>query len=1507
MKPRTCRPIRWSALLLLCSCLPLAAQQPPTDQAQAAGQQGQGAVPQQNPAQNVQSISQTGLLPVYGVDARVDPSWVDGSQFPSQAVNFPNSGTNAAFQQVWAALQPAGYSVLRVPLDVRDSTASANRAANLCVWAKNNNVQLILLLTAADPAKPIAGDISKKVADFAKALVALMRGNGGQYLANYTQIMAYQIEEELNHSGKHGGMAKSAAQQLALAAAHSLRDAERDALDGSGLSATPLMASASFDFDLVSAGAIAGGAMPDAAYSQAYQALKQFLTGLSGSADFDLLAVDWFAGSVGGGGIEKAPELLKSLLTDLPGKQIVLGTGFSTAFRSADEQKRLFTTAFANLSDFRASIGTDCPFVGTIFREALNGNTPDPAPPRATLPGEMDKWDWTAKAAELSAMWTKKKKSADMTWWLTRVENNMGLVTLQNDASGNLVAANALPAQQGMSQIAGAVSDVNSQMAAGAPSSPYASSFQTGGNATTAYPSTDPNASAYGEPAQQPLQPAGQPQGAMASSPYGAAPSNAWNQPQQSAANPYGGAPASSYWQSGCTPNNPGQPQYTDPNAPQPYGQSSPTACAPAGVGYPMAQGFQAVAQQGMMGLLNAVLQRISGPRAGAGGSAFSSGPNNNVNNTSGYGTTNPSTPASPYNYYNSATTPGQTDGQPSANTMYSQPSGVAPISVQIEPQDVSIQPSNPQVGAPVTISVNLHNQSAADAYGLVVQAGGNDGSTLAQQASVHAAPNSSTPVQLQWIPSAASPSYGITISVSDGSGNQVTAAQLGPVVVTAPPGSGNASSFTGSGSDFNASAGTGSTASATEGTGKACSTTTTGSPGDASGMSAGASSAPSCGAATSDVGNTSGAGVSGATSRTSGSTKTTNPLGSVKLTLVQVGVPGQTVAAGQAASVVVPLLNPYLVLLSNIKATLNVDGQAVQTQTMSTLLPQQSRSLIFQGVSFAQPGSHQIAVSVDSQRPGASTLTSTMTRQITIMDASATSATTTTGSAAAGGSASVSTTPSGAVSGTPAAAATGSVAAGGSASVSAPSGGAGKGTPATPVRSVTPPIFQIGRTILPSGSSSPSPNKALSLADMGTSAAAMRTTPANGANGATRTGQNTVPAVPAAPPARTTPSGRTATSSPPSVNTSSRPSSAAVTGATVTPGSPLTPPATPPVRAITTGATTTTTSPGTGLPARPAPFGATSTSNSLPAPQAGAPIRPIASGGAATTTQSRASNPPKSAPGGATGTPSATPVPPVRPVVTSGNTTTTASGTGLPVRPAPPGMTGVAGTVGASPAPSAGAPVRPIASSGVATASPPGANAPARPGPGSSTSIVGAAAAASTQTAAAPVRPGPIGATTATQPTGAALPGRPGPSARAPASGVLGSPGVGGPSSANPQANLDLSVSPQDMHCNLAPSRPGQSTTVNATLTALVRNLGTSGVQSATVVFSLIAADGRQAAVSQPVAVSIAGRGTYMASWSTVLPMGQQVQIVVTVAANGDVNPANNRAVLSFATPPRK
>src|SRR2546422_5111771 len=106
----------------------------------------------------------------------------------------------------------------------------------------------------------------------------------------------------------------------------------------------------------------------------------------------------------------------------------------------------------------------------------------------------MDKWDWQAKAAELTAMWTQNKTSDDMSWWLAKVDNNMGLVTLQNDASGN-VAVNPLPAQQGMTQIASTVSDVNASMATnpamnfsgqptGAPSNPSVDPSATGAGST---------------------------------------------------------------------------------------------------------------------------------------------------------------------------------------------------------------------------------------------------------------------------------------------------------------------------------------------------------------------------------------------------------------------------------------------------------------------------------------------------------------------------------------------------------------------------------------------------------------------------------------------------------------------------------------------------------------------------------------------------------------------------------------------------------------------------------------------------------------------------------------------------------------------------------------------------------------------------------------------------------------------------------------------------------------
>ena len=1264
MSIRIYRPFQVGILsFLLLLCVPLAAQQPSDDPAQSTGQAAPSAGQQQTSPQNLQAISQTGLLPVYGVDVRLDPAWVDSSQFPSQSPGFPNSGTTAAFQQVWGALQSGGYNVMRVPIDVRDAAGAANRAANLCLWAKNNNVQLILLLTGSDPGQPIGRDYPTQASSFVQSLVRLVRSNNGQYLANYSQIMSYQIEDELNHAGRHGGMAASAAQQLILQAAQALRKAESDALNGSGLAATPLMASTSFDFELIKAGAIAGGTLTDAAYSQAYQSLKQVLVGLAGSTDLDLLSVDWFAGSVGGGGVEKAPALLKSLMADVSGKQLVLTTGFSTAFRSADEQKRLYTMAFANLSDLRASAGADCPFVGTIFREALNGNNPNPNPPRPTLPGEMDKWDWQAKAAELTAMWTQNKTSDDMSWWLAKVDNNMGLVTLQNDASGN-VAVNPLPAQQGMTQIASTVSDVNASMA------------------------TNPAMNFSGQPT--------------------GAPSNPSVDPSATGA--------------GSTPS-------------------------------PFVMGLQGAVQKGMLGLLDNVFQRLGTMSASVGGQGFNN-PNNAAAQYNNNAYNNNGAPGNPYNYYNGNAPGTQPGGQPAASYggqpggqqggyTGGQPGGAASGSVQLGPQDVSLQPTNPQVGSPVTINVNLRNVGGTDVYGLMVMAVGDDNFTLAQTDSVHIAPNSNTPVPLQWIPATAKPSYQITVNVGDGSGNQLASTPLSAVTVTAIQAAPN--------------------------------NTVTGAPDSGGGSSpaGGTAGTPTTG----DIGGAMPGGTAGASG--GGALSTVTPLGAVKLVGIQVGNTTDSPSPGQQSPVVVAVANPYLVPLNNIKATLMVDGKDVQTQTMGVLLPQQNRSLLFQGVNFPQAGQHEVKVRVDSQRPGAQPQTGTATQRIVIRAG-------TKASPGRSGVAGTGGTARGA----------GPSAQGNTGTTVAQAGKAGLGPPMVPpVRSVMPRSFQIGKTtVVPTGAGSV--------------------------------------------PGNTTGSTRNSASAP-STGTPARVGTAATTG------SPGTPVVAMPMKSGSTGATASA-----------------GTTGATPAPPTGAPVRII--GGGTTV-----SPPPNS---------------------------------GVPLRPGQPVTKGATGTTGATPAPPTGAPVR-IIGGGTTVSPPPNSGVAVRPGPGVPTGATGTAGAtpAPPPPTRAPVRPGQTSTTTMTTPPSTGLPPRPGLSGTTGTPGTTGAPGTpvtsgkAAPATATTQVNVNLSVSSGDIRFSPTPPRTGQSTT----FTAVIRNNGTSAAQGASVVFRLIA-DGRQVAVSAPQPFNITGRGTFQASWSTAIPMGQQMQLVVSVTANG----VNNQGTVSFAVP---
>jgi uncharacterized repeat protein (TIGR01451 family) len=425
---------------------------------------------QQTPSMpDAQAVSQTGLLPVYGVDFTFDPTWVSATPLTTESAT-QLTGVNAAFQQVWDALKRSGFNAIRFPVDVRDPQ-SANRVANLCVWSKTNNVMLVPVLIGAQRGQPVGADFAQNVASFTKNLVAALRIGGDSSLAVYARLLLYQLENNLNHVGLHGAMSPQSAQLRLLQAASALRRAEQESLKDTGIDATPVMVSASFDYELIRARAIAGATWDESAYAQAQRTFKEFLVELAAAPDIDTIGVEWFPGSQGAGSVEKLPDLLRSLSTDLAGKQIVLSTGYSTAFHTTDEQKSFYAVAFSNLVDYRASQGGSSQFIGVFFHEATNGTEPNRQPPTPSIVSEMAGWDWPAKADELQALWSGKSSSPALTWWLTKVENNMGLLGLKLDPAGTPTIINQ-PAQQALQQIATMVSDANAAIASQQQNSP---------------------------------------------------------------------------------------------------------------------------------------------------------------------------------------------------------------------------------------------------------------------------------------------------------------------------------------------------------------------------------------------------------------------------------------------------------------------------------------------------------------------------------------------------------------------------------------------------------------------------------------------------------------------------------------------------------------------------------------------------------------------------------------------------------------------------------------------------------------------------------------------------------------------------------------------------------------------------------------------------------------------------------------------------------------------------
>src|SRR5687767_1489469 len=371
-------------------------------------------------------VSATGLLPIFGVG--IDFEALPAKAKPEEAV--------ASIQKIWDSyLKGAGFNVIQFPVDVRETgDRGAARLAKVCVWAKANNVRLAPILTGAAAGEALPADFPDKVGAFAAKTIDMVGKEGDQQA--YSQIMFYQVERPLNHPASHGPMEAPQAAEIVAKAIEKLHAAEQAALAGSTLQATPVLASASFDCELIRFGAIVNVPMSDESYQQAYESLRAYLAAVLSAAPVDVVGLEWFPGSVSSDAADRFPDVITKLQADFPGKLLLVGTGYSTAVGGESNQSRYYTQTFNNLSDLRTNQGVESSFAGILWRTAMDRPGGEPDPPSPKTLEEMPKWNWPERAAEVTRMWNEPgADSKEMRWWLGRVESHFGLLGAGKDIS----------------------------------------------------------------------------------------------------------------------------------------------------------------------------------------------------------------------------------------------------------------------------------------------------------------------------------------------------------------------------------------------------------------------------------------------------------------------------------------------------------------------------------------------------------------------------------------------------------------------------------------------------------------------------------------------------------------------------------------------------------------------------------------------------------------------------------------------------------------------------------------------------------------------------------------------------------------------------------------------------------------------------------------------------------------------------------------------------------------
>src|SRR5215472_13229646 len=441
--------------------------------AQATGDNGQQTASspspsavQQNTTQDPQAVSLTGLFPVFAVYMNFKASHVDGTDVPSKS---PNNGVDSAFQSAWDAVKSGGFNTILFPVDLKDPQAAA-RAANLCIWAKANNVGIIPVLANASAASAAA---------FPAAIVSRLRGGDGQQFAAYTQISYFLLQNPVPTAN----LTLVEAQKKQLEAVDALRNAESQALDGTGLQSTPIMVTVSFDYELVRQGAIAGVPLDPAAEQKALDSLKKSLQPYAAATNINAVNVTWFPRSITSGDEGHFVSLLQEVEAALPGKKLLLDTGFSTAFNSSDQQNQFLTVALTNLAGLRANEGADGGFLGVTISQAVsNANATAQPPAGAADPAQ---WNWNEKAKQLARMWSQGGQSPELTWWLEKVRGSRGLLGQDMKPSPALQAVQQFStavAQASQTMAPPAVADTGGQPVASAVATPSASGDVSQGN-----------------------------------------------------------------------------------------------------------------------------------------------------------------------------------------------------------------------------------------------------------------------------------------------------------------------------------------------------------------------------------------------------------------------------------------------------------------------------------------------------------------------------------------------------------------------------------------------------------------------------------------------------------------------------------------------------------------------------------------------------------------------------------------------------------------------------------------------------------------------------------------------------------------------------------------------------------------------------------------------------------------------------------------------------------------